>query len=93
MRERAGAFGRDAALRSALAGDGAGRFTLYGPRPADLGGTALMVRFEGDVGRIATAVREGNKFVLADYYAEGAPQVELEIDENTSLQDEAARHK
>ncbi len=40
---------------------------------------------------VATAVREGNKVVLTDYYADGAPLIELEIDENTSLQDEAAR--
>jgi len=41
-----------------LAGDVAGRFTLYGPRPADVAGDALMVRFEGDAGRTAGAVRE-----------------------------------
>ena len=40
---------------------------------------------------VATAVRDGNKIVLTDYYADDAPQIELEIDENTSLQDEAAR--
>lgn len=40
---------------------------------------------------VATAVREGKKILLTDYYAEGAPQIEIEIDENTSLQDEAAR--
>ena len=40
---------------------------------------------------VATAVRDGKKVLLTDYYADGAPQIELEIDENTSLQDEAAR--
>jgi predicted ribosome quality control (RQC) complex YloA/Tae2 family protein len=40
---------------------------------------------------VATAVRDGNKVLLTDYYAEGAPQIEIEIDENRSLQDEAAR--
>jgi predicted ribosome quality control (RQC) complex YloA/Tae2 family protein len=40
---------------------------------------------------VATALRHGNKVVLTDYYSESAPQIELEIDENTSLQDEAAR--
>ena len=40
---------------------------------------------------VAMAVRDGNKISLIDYYAEGAPQIELEIDENASLQDEAAR--
>lgn len=39
---------------------------------------------------IATAVREGNKVRLTDYYAEGAPSIEIEVDENRSLQDEAA---
>lgn len=40
---------------------------------------------------VATAVREGNKVMLTDYYADGAPLIELDVDENTSLQDEAAR--
>ena len=40
---------------------------------------------------IATAVRDGNKVRLNDYYAEGAPTIEIEVDENRSLQDEAAR--
>ena len=39
---------------------------------------------------IATAVREGNKVRLTDYYADGAPVIEIEVDENQSLQDEAA---
>ena len=39
---------------------------------------------------IATAVRDGNKVQLTDYYADGAPSIELEVDENRSLQDEAA---
>ena len=40
---------------------------------------------------LATATRNGNKVVLTDYYSDPPPQIELEIDENTSLQDEAAR--
>jgi predicted ribosome quality control (RQC) complex YloA/Tae2 family protein len=40
---------------------------------------------------VATAMRNGSKVLLTDYYSEGAPQIEFEIDENTSLQDEAAR--
>src|SRR5687767_11553888 len=40
---------------------------------------------------VSTAVRNGSKVVLTDYYSEHAPQIEFEIDENTSLQDEAAR--
>lgn len=39
---------------------------------------------------VATAVRDGNKVQVVDYYAEGAPQIEFQIDENTSLPDEAA---
>lgn len=39
---------------------------------------------------IATAVRDGNKVRIVDYYADGAPLIEIEVDENRSLQDEAA---
>ena len=39
---------------------------------------------------IATAERDGNKVRLSDYYAEGAPTIEIEVDENRSLQEEAA---
>lgn len=39
---------------------------------------------------IATAVRDGNKVQITDYYADGAPTIEIEVDENRSLQDEAA---
>jgi predicted ribosome quality control (RQC) complex YloA/Tae2 family protein len=39
---------------------------------------------------IATAVRKGNKVRLTDYYADGAPSIEIEVDENHSLQDEVA---
>ena len=39
---------------------------------------------------IATAVRDGNRVRVTDYYAEGAPVIELEIDENRSLQEEAS---
>ncbi|HYN24396.1 MAG TPA: NFACT family protein [Pyrinomonadaceae bacterium] len=41
---------------------------------------------------IANAKRDGNKIKLKDYYSEGAPEIEIEADENTSLQDEAARY-
>ena len=39
---------------------------------------------------IATATRDGNRVTISDYYAEGAPTIEIEVDENQSLQDEAA---
>jgi predicted ribosome quality control (RQC) complex YloA/Tae2 family protein len=39
---------------------------------------------------IATAERDGNKVRIVDYYADGAPSIEIEVDEHRSLQDEAA---
>jgi predicted ribosome quality control (RQC) complex YloA/Tae2 family protein len=49
---------------------------------------------QGDLllANIANARRVGNKVTLTDYYSEGAPEIEFEIDENLSLQDEAARY-
>ena len=41
---------------------------------------------------IATARRSGNKILVTDYYADDAPEIEIEIDENVTLQDEAARY-
>ncbi|MDQ2975000.1 MAG: NFACT family protein [Acidobacteriota bacterium] len=38
---------------------------------------------------ITTAEREGNKLRLKDYYAEGAPTIEIELDENESVQEAA----
>lgn len=38
---------------------------------------------------IATARRDGNKVLITDYYAEAAPTIEIEVDENRSLQEEA----
>jgi predicted ribosome quality control (RQC) complex YloA/Tae2 family protein len=40
---------------------------------------------------IATAERRGGTVLVTDYYAEGTPRVELLIDENSTLQEEAAR--
>ena len=39
---------------------------------------------------IATALRDGNKIRITDYYTDGAPTIEIEIDENRSIQDEAS---
>ena len=39
---------------------------------------------------VATATRHGNVVTLTDYYAEGAPSIVITVDENVSLQDEAA---
>lgn len=41
---------------------------------------------------IASAEREGNRVRLKDYYAESEPIIEIEVEEKTSLQEEAARH-
>lgn len=41
---------------------------------------------------ISTAVRSGNKVTLKDYYSAEAPEISLVMDENVSLQDEAARY-
>jgi predicted ribosome quality control (RQC) complex YloA/Tae2 family protein len=40
---------------------------------------------------IGTAVRSGGTVRLTDFYAEDTPTVEIEVDENRTLQDEAAR--
>jgi predicted ribosome quality control (RQC) complex YloA/Tae2 family protein len=40
---------------------------------------------------VSTAKRAGNRVTLTDYYADAAPAIEVEVDENVSLQDEAAR--
>lgn len=40
---------------------------------------------------LATAERRAGRVLIKDYYAEGSPEIELEIDENSTLQEEAAR--
>lgn len=40
---------------------------------------------------IGTAERQGSVVKLTDYYADNAPSIELEVDENSTLQEEAAR--
>ncbi|MET0624176.1 MAG: NFACT family protein [Pyrinomonadaceae bacterium] len=56
-------------------------------------GDAEEHRRAGDLllANIGTAVRDGGRVRLTDFYAEDTPTVELEVDENRSLQDEAAR--
>ena len=39
---------------------------------------------------ISTAKRNGNRVSLTDYYTEGSPTIEVEVDENQSLQEVAA---
>jgi predicted ribosome quality control (RQC) complex YloA/Tae2 family protein len=43
------------------------------------------------IANIGSAARRGSTVIVTDYYAEDTPRVELEMDENRSLQDEAAR--
>src|SRR5215212_4160592 len=56
-------------------------------------GDAEGHRRAGDLllANIGTAERRGSVVRLKDYYAEGGPWVELEVEENRTLQDEAAR--
>ncbi len=41
---------------------------------------------------IATAVRNGDQVSIKDYYSEGEPALVLEVDKESSLQDEAGRY-
>lgn len=56
-------------------------------------GDADAHRRAGDLllANIGTAERRGSVVRLKDYYTEGEPWVELEVEENRTLQDEAAR--
>ena len=40
---------------------------------------------------ISTAERRGSIVMVTDYYAEGTPRIELELDENSTLQEAAAK--
>ncbi len=56
-------------------------------------GDALEHKKIGDLllANIGNAERHGPTVIVTDYYAENTPRMELELDENSSLQDEAAR--
>ncbi len=56
-------------------------------------GDAETHRRIGDLllANVATAERNGSLVRVKDYYAEGEPVVEVEVDENRTLQEEAAR--
>ena len=41
---------------------------------------------------IGTAVRNGDRVRIKDYYSEGEPELVLEVDKDSSLQDEAGRY-
>ncbi|MBV9211852.1 MAG: NFACT family protein [Acidobacteria bacterium] len=56
-------------------------------------GDAAAHKRVGDLllANIATAERRGGLVIVTDYYADDAPRIELEIDEQLTLQEEAAR--
>lgn len=41
---------------------------------------------------LSSAVRHGEKVIIKDYYIEGAPEVEVRVDQNRSLAEEADRY-
>ena len=57
-------------------------------------GEAEQHKRTGDLllANIANAKRHGNKVIVKDFYTEGVPTVEIDVDENTTLQAEAARY-
>jgi predicted ribosome quality control (RQC) complex YloA/Tae2 family protein len=85
---------RAKALRSKLTGAIRRQRTLKSNLQQDLvrHGDPEEHKRTGDLllANIATATRTGNKVRIIDYYAEGAPVIEIEVDENRTLQDEAA---
>lgn len=86
---------RAAGLRSRLNKEIAQRVKLRQRLDEDLKshGDAEEHKRLGDLllANLSTAERRGNRVVIRDYYAEGAPAIELEVDENSSLQEEAQR--
>ncbi|HLE62034.1 MAG TPA: NFACT RNA binding domain-containing protein [Pyrinomonadaceae bacterium] len=56
-------------------------------------GAALEHKRLGDLllANLGTAKRKGRRVVIQDYYAEGTPELEIDVDEQISLKDEAAR--
>jgi predicted ribosome quality control (RQC) complex YloA/Tae2 family protein len=85
---------RAKSLRSKLTGAIRRQRTLKEHLQADLvrHGDPEEHKRTGDLllANIGTAARQGNTVLITDYYAEGAPLIEIEVDENRSLQDEAA---
>ncbi len=56
-------------------------------------GDAEQHKRTGDLilANLSTAKREGKKVLLIDYFADNAPQIEIEIDENLTLQESATK--
>ncbi len=86
---------RAAALRARLRKEIAQREKLRRHLENDLAahGEAEEHKRIGDLllSNLKTAERRGRVVVVTDYYAEDAPRIELEVDEQTTLQAEAAR--
>lgn len=86
---------RAAAARASLRKSIAQRRKLQSRLRADLAahGEAEEHKRIGDllITNIGSAERRGDRVIVTDYYSEDTPRIELEIDENRSLQDEAAR--
>jgi predicted ribosome quality control (RQC) complex YloA/Tae2 family protein len=93
--DRAKAFdSRAKALRSKLTKSIRQRQTLREHLQQDLvrHGDPEEHKRTGDLllANVANASRDGKKVRISDYYSEGAPTIDIEIDENRSLQEEAA---
>jgi predicted ribosome quality control (RQC) complex YloA/Tae2 family protein len=60
----------------------------------DSHGDAQQHKRTGDLllANISNAKRHGNKVTVKDFYSEGEPELEIEVEENSSLQAEAARY-
>lgn len=86
---------RAATVRSRLRKEIAQREKLRAHLAKDLEahGNADEHKRKGDLllANIGSAKRHGSKVTLTDYYAENTPLIELEVDENSTLQEEAAR--
>jgi predicted ribosome quality control (RQC) complex YloA/Tae2 family protein len=86
---------RAKAIRSQLQSEIKRREKLLEKFSRDLSshGDAERHKHIGDLllANLSTAKRDGNLVSLIDYFAEDAPQIEIEIDENRTLQEEASK--
>jgi predicted ribosome quality control (RQC) complex YloA/Tae2 family protein len=69
------------------------KLRLHLDRDLEQHGNADEHKRMGDLllANIGSARRQGSTVTLHDYYAEDAPLIQLEVDENSTLQEEAAR--
>lgn len=85
---------RAAAALTALRREIAKRNTLRRNLTRDLAmhGDPAAHKRAGDLllANLATAERDGGRVLVVDYFADDAPTVEIEVDENSTLQEEAA---